>query len=529
MPHDLSQVTRHCFRRAATMTCMLGGFRRFALVLLSTSVLLACGNTLTRPDIVTIALDSPPINLDPRIGVDAYSERLDQLLFNSLVRKGESSDILPDLAESWVIPDPTTYIFHLRENVRFHDGRSLTAADVVYTFNSILDGTVQTAKAGTYSLVDTVEALDPHTVQFTLTEPYAPFLWNVALPAIGIVPEGAGNDFSNQPIGTGPFIFEHYIRDGEILLRSNPDYFGEPPQLDAVRFKIVPDAVVRALELRKGTIDIALNVLPADIVEALRDEPHLEVLNTEGTNAQYLAFNLEDPLFSDLRVRRAIAHAVDREAIVKYLWRNQARLADSILPPENWAYSSDVSRYAYDPELARSILEDAGYDEISFTYRTSTDPLGLLVAAVLQQQFKDLGIEMQIRSNEFATFFSDVVAGNFQMYSLRWVGGNNDPDIFNLIFHSEMVPPNGANRGHYLNPQVDLWIELARRETDLETRKAYYADVQKTVSNDLPYVNLYYTNNVAVINDRIEGMKLFLAGDELLSKVVFRRLIQAAV
>ncbi len=504
---------------------MTGGFRHLASILFCTCVWAGCGHPLAQPDIVTLALDSPPINLDPRIGVDAYSERLDQLLFNSLVRKGEQSDILPDLALSWEIPDPTTYVFHLRRDVRFHDGTLLTADDVVYTFESILDGTVQTSKMGAYRLVDTVEALDPGTVRFTLTEPFAPFLWNLALPAIGIVPEGAGSDFSSQPVGTGPFVFGHYIRDSEIVIRSNPDYFGEAPRLDAVRFKIVPDAVVRALELRKGTVDIALNMLPADMVEALSQEPHLEVLNSPGTNAQYLAFNLEDPLFSDLRVRRAIAHAVDREAIVRYLWRNQARLADSILPPENWAYASDVSRYAYDPELAKSILEDAGYDAISFTYRTSTDPLGLLVAAVLQQQFTDLGIDMQIRSNEFATFFSDVLAGNFQIYSLRWVGGNNDPDIFNLIFHSDMIPPNGANRGHYRNPEVDRWIELARRETDLEKRRAYYADIQKTVSDELPYVNLYYTNNVAVINNRIEGMRLGLAGDyEFLREIRVRDL-----
>ena len=231
---------------------MCVGFRNAALIVLATCILVACGNPLTHPDIVTLALDSAPINLDPRIGVDAYSERLDQLLFNSVVRTGENSEILPDLAESWEIPDPTTYVFHLKRNVRFHDGRPLTADDVVYTFTSILDGTVQTAKAGTYRLLDKVEALDPYTVQFTLTESYAPFLWNLALPAIGIVPEGAGSDFSDQPIGTGPFVFGHYIRDGEIVLRSNPDYFGESPQLEAVRFKIVPDAVVRALELRKG-------------------------------------------------------------------------------------------------------------------------------------------------------------------------------------------------------------------------------------------------------------------------------------
>ena len=502
---------------------MFGSLRNAAVLLIVCSVLIGCNNGPVTADMVTMALDGAPTNLDPRIGVDAYSERMSPLLFNSLVRKDENSAIIPDLAESWDIPDSTTYIFYLREGVRFHDGRELTAADVVYTVRSILDGTVQTAKVGTYRLVDVVEALDPYTVRFKLSEPYAPFLWNLIPEAIGIVPDGAGPDFVDHPIGTGPFVFDHYIRDGEIVLRANDDYFGEPPSLDAVRFKIVPDAVVRALELRKGTVDIALNMLPADMVEALRSEPHLEVLNSEGSNYQYLTFNLEDPLFRDIRVRRAIAHAVDREGIVKYLWRNQARLADSVLPPENWAYSSDVTRYPYDPELARSILEEAGYQDLSFTYRTSQDPLGLLQAAVLQQQFSEMGINMEIRSNEFATFFADVIAGNFQIYSLRWVGGNNDPDIFNLIFHSAMFPPNGANRGRYDNPEVDRLIDLARTETDMEIRKEYYAQIQKTISDDLPYVSLYYTNNVAVINERIQGMRLYAAGDyEFLNEITIR-------
>ena len=433
-------------------------------------------------------------------------------MFNSLVRRNEAADIVPDLAESWQTPDATTYIFRLREDVRFHDGTSLTAADVAYTFRTILDSEVQTAKRGTFRLVESVEVLDPMTVQFRLTEPFAPFLWNLSSPAIGIVPDGAGPSFSLNPVGTGPFVFAHHIRDSEILLRANQDYFGDAPRLDAVRFKIVPEAVVRALELRKGSADIALNSLPPDMVETLRSEPHLTVLNSEGTNYQYLAFNLEDPLFADVRVRRAIAHAVDRESIIKFLWRNQARIADSVLPPENWAYFGEVAKYDYDPEQARSILNEAGYDEINFTYRTSNDETGRLVASVLQQQFSELGIHMEIRSNEFATFYADVVAGNFQMYSLRWIGGNNDPDIFNLIFHSAMVPPNGANRGHYRNVGVDRWIDTARRETDREVRRTYYAEIQKTVASELPYIHLWYANNVAVFNKRVQGMRLYSGG-----------------
>lgn len=464
------------------------------------------------PDIVTVAVEQAPTNLDPRIGTDAFSERLFELVYSFLVRRTPSMELAPDLATDWETPDPTTYVFHLRNDVRFHDGRLLGAADVVYTLRTMMDGTVQTAKGATaLALIDTIDAPDRLTVRIHLKEPFAPFLWN--LVAIAIIPEGAGPGIARRPMGSGPFVFDRYAVNSELVLRSNRDYYGGAPRLDAVRFKIVPEAVVRALELRKGTVDIVVNALPPDMVEVLREEPELSVLEAEGTNYQYLAFNLEDPVFSDLRVRQAIAHAIDRDAIIRYLWRNQARPADSVLPPENWAYFPNVTRYDYDPERARRILAEAGYEDLSFTYRTSQDEIGRLVAAVLQEQFRAVGISMEIRSNEFATFFADVLAGNFQLYSLRWIGGNNDPDHFNFIFHSDLVPPNGANRGHYSNPDVDRWIELARRESDRGLRRAYYADIQRVVARELPYVSLWYPDNVAVYNARIRGMWLFPTGN----------------
>lgn len=461
-----------------------------------------------------MAIEQPPTNLDPRVGTDAVSERLAELLFSSLVRQDEASRIVPDLASYWETPDATTYVFHLRAGVRFHDGRPLTADDVVYTFRSILDGSVETAKAGSYALIESVEAPDSATVVFRLSEPWAPFLWNLSAGAIGIVPTGADTESVRvSPVGSGPFVFVHYRGDDEILLERNPDYFGPVPRIASVRMRIVPDAVVRALELQNGTVDIVLNALPPDMVVTLGDSDTLEVLNTPGTNYQYLAFNLEDPVLGDLRVRQAIAHAIDRDSIVRYLLRGQARLADSLLPPENWAHSDDVARYDYDPAEARRILEAAGYGDLRVSYKTATDPTGLLIASVLQDQLGQIGVHMEIRSNEFATFYADVVAGSFQMYSLRWVGGNNDPDMFSLVFHSSMTPPNGANRGRYRNADVDRWIEAARSESDLETRRADYARIQKTVSEELPYVSLWYLNNVAVYNRRIKDLTLGPAGN----------------
>ncbi|OLD57025.1 MAG: hypothetical protein AUI54_04210, partial [Acidobacteria bacterium 13_1_40CM_2_56_5] len=406
------------------------------------------GQTSADPGIVTVALDQVPENLDPRIAQNATSQRIDELIFNSLVRKNERSEVVPDLALRWETPDPKTYVFHLRDDAKFHDGRPVTSRDVQFTFRTMLDGTVRTTKSGhPYNLIQSIEAPDAYTVVFKLKEVFSPFLWNLTLPVLGIIPDGSPTDFNRHPIGSGPFEFVHYILDDEVLLKRNENYFGDKAGVSMLRFKLIPEAIVRALELRKGTIDIALNVLTPDMVEVLKHDPGLKVMQAEGTSYQYLAFNLTDPVFRDIRVRQAFAYGIDRDKIIKYLWRGQAKPAFGVIPPNNWAHESNVTTYPYDPARARQLLKEAGQENLVFTYRTSTDDTGRLMAIILQQELKEIGVTMEIRSNEFATFFADIIAGNFQVFSLRWIGANNDPDIFNLIFNSKSVPPNGSNRG----------------------------------------------------------------------------------
>jgi peptide/nickel transport system substrate-binding protein len=358
-----------------------------------------------------------------------------------------------------------------------------------------------------------VEAPDEYTVVFKLREPFAPLLENLTRGGVGIVPEGSPPNVAMNPIGSGEFKFVRYIPDGEVVLARNDAYYGKKPHISTAVFRIVPESVVRALELRKGSVDVALNVLPPDTAEVLKGDPNLEVMDAPGTNYQYIAFNLKDPIFSDLRVRKAIAHAIDREKIIRYLMRDQARPATGVIPPENWAYTNSVKTYRYDPELSRSLLRETGRTELSFTFRTSTDEATRLLATVFQQQLKEVGIQMNIQSNEPATFSTDIETGNFQAYSRRWIGGNNDPDIFNLIFHSTMNPPDGANRGFYRNAEVDRLIEIGRRETDMEKRREAYQRIQEIVAEELPYVNLFYLDNVAVINKRVRGMTLYPAGE----------------
>ncbi len=314
---------------------------------------------------VVFLIESTPANLDPRIGTDAQSQYLDSLLFSSLVQRDEKMNLVPDLAASWEAPDPRTYIFHLRRGVRFHNGQQLVAADVKYTFDSLLSGAVESAKRGTFAIVERVDAPDDATVIFHLREPSTSFLWNLSRPAVGIVPRpgtpGGAVNPAIDPIGTGPFRFVRAVPDEEVVLERNPDYFAEPPTIERVRFRIVPDATTRALELRKGTADIALNSFAPDTVAALARVPGIVVQDDPGSHLAYLAFNLDDSILRHRRVRQALAYATDRKTLIEYLLRGQARLASSLLPPNHLTYDPNLPRYDYDPARAERLLDEAGF------------------------------------------------------------------------------------------------------------------------------------------------------------------------
>ncbi|MBI3669222.1 MAG: ABC transporter substrate-binding protein [Acidobacteria bacterium] len=480
---------------------------------------------------MTFLIETMPANLDPRIGTDAQSQRLHSLLFSALLERDAQMNLRGDLAERWESPGPLTYVFHLRRGVRFHDGRPLTSADVKFTFDTILSGAVKTPKRGAFRMVSAVEAPDADTVIFRLREPFASFLWNLARPSVGIVPAGAAADFAQQPVGTGPFRFISARQDEEVVLEHNADYFGRTPAIAQVRFRIVPDAIVRALELRKGTADLALNSLAPDMLPVLARQPDLQVTEQPGTIYSYVAFNLDDPALAHRTVRQALAYATDRQALVTYLLRGQARLADGLLPPNHWAYEPNVPHYTYDPARAEQLLDAAGYPRaagggmrLKLTLKSSTEELTRLLGAVLQEQWRRVGVDLELRPLELATLLDDARRGNFQMYTLRWVGANNDPDIFEFVFHSRKIPPaDGANRGHYRNARLDALLDLARVEADRERRKRLYSEVQRIVAEDLPYLNLWYSDNICVHRRRIAQVELTPSGDyDFLGHIVLR-------
>jgi peptide/nickel transport system substrate-binding protein len=479
--------------------------------------LLSCSS---KPDANTLVMliESSPTNLDPRVGIDAQAERIDNLIFDDLLARGDDLNVAPGLAEHWDAPDPLTYVFHLHKGVRFHDGRPLTSRDVKWTFDSLLQGKIRSTKSAVYKYVDRIETPDESTVTFHMKEPDATLLWNLSDGAMGIVPYGSGDEITLHPIGSGPFKFVSAETDREVVLQRNNEYWGGSPKLARVRFAVVPDETTEALELRKGSGDIAINSLTPDTVVTLEKNPNIGVERGGGTRLAYLGFNLRDPILKDVRVRQAIAYALDRGPMIEYLWRGMAQPARSILPPQSWAYNGEVPAYEHDPGKANRILDDAGYPATNgvrfhITMKTSTDANTRLMVAVMQQQLREAGIVLDIRSFEFATFFADVQHGAFQMYGLRWIGGNEDPDIFEYAFHSSKFPPNGANRDYYSNPKVDALIDKARREIDPKARKPLYAEVQSILAEDLPYINLWYLDNVLVHTSRVRNLRLNPAGN----------------
>ncbi|MGC8548470.1 MAG: ABC transporter substrate-binding protein [Acidobacteriaceae bacterium] len=495
---------------------LIAGFSTRALfALLTTATLLLGGCSGDKPPANTavMLIDSSPSNLDPRVGTDAQSEHIDMLLFDSLVRHNSHFGFQPSLASSWNTPNPSTYIFHLRPGVRFSNGKPLTARDVKWTIESMLNGTVTTVKTAAYEDIAAIDTPDPLTVVIHLRQPDNALLSNLSDGALEIVPYGSGKNFGQHPVGSGPFEFVSQAYDRDVVIQRNPYYWGTKPHIERVRFHVVPDATTRALELEKGSADVEINSLPQDTVRALRADKNLRVISQPGTELYYIVFNLRDPILRHQRVRQAIAYAINRPLIIQSLFGGDARLASSLLPPEHWAWTP-TPPYTYDPAKADQLLDEAGFprkkDGIRFriAMKTSTDETTRLMAMAIQAELAQVGIKMELRSFEFATFYSDLTRGAFQMAPSRWIGGNEQPDIFRYSFASSSFPPYGANRGYFHDPEVDHLIDEASTSPDRAVQIADYARIQQIVATQLPTFDLFYINNVVVHSTRLTNLTI---------------------
>ena len=477
-------------------------------------LLLGCSGTPRREDgrTVVMAIENSPTNLDRRIGTDAMSERIGDLIFDPLVRMDEHYEMRPWLATSWEQTDALTWIFHLRDGVLFQDGRPLEAEDVAWTIDSMLDGSLLTSKSGAFAKVLHAEARDHLTVVVRMKQADASLLFNLSDGLFGVVPRGSGKDFGRRPVGSGPFRFVSAEQDKEVVIERNAAYWAGAPKIERVRFAVVPDAVTVALELEKGSVDIASNQITLDMVHALEGRPGLVVETGPGSAVMYLEFNLASGPLKGERVRQAIACAMDRAAMVHAVWRDEARLAETLLPVGHWAASTAAPAYPHDLARAEALLDAAGFRpgkdgvRLRLEMKTSQDETTRLLAEILQAQLAEVGIQLTLRAAEFGTFYADVTSGRFEMYALRWIGSNEDPDIFRYAFGSDRTPPKGGNRGRYSDAQVDTLLQAAASTTDESARRGEYLQVQQILARELPAVPLWYPNNEVVHTTRVMGI-----------------------
>jgi peptide/nickel transport system substrate-binding protein len=471
--------------------------RLFVLCLLV--LLAACAE----PDngAIRLGLSAAPITLDPRYATDATSYRISRLLYASLVDFDDDYRFVPSLA-TWQQRSPTEWVFTLGDHGRtFHDGERLTAADVKATYESVLDRSNGSPHRGSLAMIAAVRAEGEDHVVFELSRPDALFPGRLV---IGILPKcliEQQHPFAQQPVGSGPYRLLSWPAPGRLVLQRDDGQIAE-----VIR---VADFTVRALKLVRGELDIIQGDLPEEIVAWLDEQPGVSVQKKPGNTFAYLGFNLDDPISGDLAVRRGIAHALDREAIIATVLKGNARPAIGILPPDHWA-GSQAEPLSHDLEAAQRLLAEKGYGPerpLHITLKTSTNSQRTRIAAILQQQLKQAYIDVDVLTHEWGTFYGDIKSGRFQMYSLAWVGLKL-PDIFRYAFHSDSLPPDGANRGRLIDKRVDALIDAAEAAGSMHQQAIVFRQLQDYLQEILPYVPLWYEDHVAVIRDAISDYEL---------------------
>ena len=469
------------------------------------------------PGYLVVGIESHPLQLDPRHATDANSVRIGNLIYSSLLRFDEHMRLRPELARSWRRLDERNYEFTLRNDVHFHNGKPLTATDVKYTFESILDPATHSPKRGRLKPLATVEQTGTHQLRFHLNAPHAPFVEQFTL---GIVPVDSPSG-STPPPGSGPFMLEAMDGGEKVTLKANAHYWQGKPALAGIVFKAVPDAMVRVLEFKKGTIDFMQNDIEPDMLPWLKKHSDADIGIHQGTTFQYIGINLAHPILKQRKVRQALALAINRDAIIRHLLKDTGTVASGLVSPIHEFYEDQVRRWPHDAALAKRLLDEAGFSDpdgagplprFRLSFKTTNIDLRRRIAEALKEQLAEVGIELEIRGYEWGTFYSDVKHGNFHLYSLAWVSVL-DPDIQYQIYHSASVPPNGDNRGRYSNAEVDRLLEEGRTEFDKVARKRIYGRVQKLLAEDLPCVPLWWWKNVVVKKPSVRGFVPYPDGD----------------
>ncbi|WP_394708395.1 peptide-binding protein [uncultured Desulfuromusa sp.] len=468
----------------------------------------------------------------PVLASDSASSSINGLIYNGLIRYDKNLQIEGELAESWEVSDDNlTITFHLRKGVVWHDGAPFTAADVKFNYQLYIDPKTPTAYAESFKQVKDVETPDPYTFVVHYDKPYAPALMSWSMP---VHPRHLldGKDvtkspLARKPVGTGPYKFSDWVGGEKIVLEANPDYFEGQPYLKRVVYRIIPDISTQFLELQTGSLDfMGLSPLQydrqTDTLAFRRLYNKYRYLNFGYT---YLGYNLKRPLFQDKRVRQALSYAIDKQEIIDGVLLGYGAIATGPYKPDTWVYNSTVPKYSYNPAKARQLLAEAGWKdsngngildkdgkEFSFTIVTNQgNDLRAKTGEIIQQRFKEVGVDVKLRIIEWATFLKEFInPNNFDATILAWTGGP-EPDQYN-VWHSSKAVPGGLNFISFKNDEVDRLLEEGRRIFDLQKRKVYYDRFQEILAEEQPYTFLYVGEALPAVSKRFRGVAPAPAG-----------------
>ena len=493
------------------------------------SVMLVPPACRRRSDTFVIALGDNIRTIDP-IGspsVDAASERVRTLIFNSLVKKNEKFDYTGELATDPIrrSDDGLTYTFTLHDGVKFHDGKTLTSEDVKYTLDLVFKSDFAKSAsfyegAGTdkHSYVKSVETPDAKTVVVTLIKPWVGLLSN--LVPVAIIPKDSYESQKTHPLGTGPFKFVRYDNTQQVCdVEAFNEYWEGAPKLPAVRVRVISDMNAMQAELQAGRVDIAPmpTSLSPDAVKRLEQDPNLQVKAFSGSNVVLLTLNTSSPPLDNVKVRQAIAYAIDRESLVKNLLLGFGKIAHSIIPEESWSYSTGQT-YSYNPAKAKQLLSEAGvrFDKPVVYKLSGSSIAGRQYAGVIQNYLKEVGIPVEIQTPEQNTLFDELRRGNFQIAYTQWVGGNQDPIFYKDLFATSEIPTQtrpSRNRSRYSNPEMDKLLDEAVNTFDRQRGRELYVKIQDIVSRDVPIFPLWYQSNIVIARKNVQNIQVNASGD----------------
>ena len=466
-------------------------------------------------------------NLIPMLSSDTGSHAITGLVYNGLVKYDKDIELVGDLAEKWSISEDGTVIdFYLRKGVKWHDGSPFSAEDVLFTCKVMIDPKTPTAYGDDFLQVQTAEVIDPHTFRVTYKRPFAPAL---ASWGMGVVPKHLleGKDITQSPltrdpVGTGPYVFERWITGQEIVLRANPDYFEGRPYISESKTRIIPDTATMFLELKAGGVDL-MGLTPIQYTRQTIDEESKRRFNKYTYLASaytYLGYNLLAPKFKDKRVRQAISYAVNKEQIIEGVLLGLGEPASGPFKPGTWPYNPNVKPYPYDPERAKELLRQAGWEDrdgdglldrdgesFRFTILTNQgNESRQKTGVIIQHTLKAIGIEVKVRTVEWAAFLKEFVdKKKFEAVILGWTIPP-DPDLFD-VWHSSKTQPGELNFVSYRNEEVDRLIEKSRYTFDQEVRKECVYKIQEILAEDQPYTFLYVPQALVAVNSRVRGIE----------------------